>query len=190
MRIIIVLFVMFNFCVNPAQAYDFRKITDDSRIVSALSVLEETGSTEALDRVFTKDKNNKYTQIMFYDLGMISFEYKKHFAMTSTDNFGENYILINTKYKNAPKEALAALIAHESSHRLDKADLNEEIVATVNEVKQWNKSLANNPELGANSDDLLLKRLNNLSKIYNEDGVKAINRQIADNPFYQSELRL
>lgn len=173
--------------VNSAFCYDFKRATDDSRIVSALKVLEETHSGSVLESIFNKDKKGRCTQIIFYNLGMVSYEYKKHYAMTSTDNFGQNYIMINSKYRNAPKEALAALIAHESFHKLEKADLKEEIGATVVEAIQWKKSTQLNPAL-KDSDDPLIKRLNNLVKLYDENGESAINKNITDNEFYKVNL--
>lgn len=173
--------------INSACAHDFKKISDDSRIILALQVLKSTESSDTLESLFTRDKKGNYTKIIFYDLGMISYEYKKHYAMACKDNFGENYIIISTKYRNAPKEALAALIAHEAAHRLEKATLDEEVSATLAEVKQWNKSLAVNSAL-KDSDNELVKRLNNLCELYNKDGEKAISQKITGNGFYKAQF--
>jgi len=173
--------------INSACANDFKKISDDSRIILALQVLKSTESSDTLESLFTRDKKGNYTKIIFYDLGMISYEYKKHYAMACKDNFGENYIIISTKYRNAPKEALAALIAHEAAHRLEKATLDEEVSATLAEVKQWNKSLAVNSAL-KDSDNELVKRLNNLCELYNKDGEKAISQKITGNGFYKAQF--
>ena len=173
--------------VNCAFCFDFKKVTDDTRIVAALKVLEETGSNSVLESVFKRDKKGRFVQIIFYDLGMISYQYKNHFAMTSTDNFGENYIIINSKYRNAPKEALAALIAHESCHKLPRADLKEEIYATTTETLQWIKSTKVNPSL-KEIDDPVIKRLNKLAKLYEEDGENAISESILGNGFYKVNL--
>lgn len=173
--------------INSACAHDFKKISDDSRIISALQVLKSTESYDTLESLFTGDKKGNYTKIIFYDLGMISYEYKKHYAMACKDNFGENYIIISTKYRNAPKEALAALIAHEAAHRLEKATLDEEVSATLAEVKQWNKSLAVNSAL-KDSDNELVKRLNNLCELYNKDGERAISQKITGNGFYKTQF--
>lgn len=183
----ICIFVLLILSANSTYAYDFKKVTDDERIVSALKVLENTDSKDTLERVFQKDKNGKYVQIIFYDLGMISYNYKNHYAMTSRDNFGDKHIIINAKYRNSPKEALAALIAHESCHGADAATLNEEINATVTEAMQWVKSITLNPEL-QESTNPLIQRLNNLCKLYNADGESAISQKITSNEFYKSQL--
>lgn len=183
---ILVLLVLF-FGINSASAHDFKKLSDDSRIVSALQVLKDTESFDTLESLFARDKKGNYTKVIFYDLGMISYEYKKHYAMACKDNFGENYIMISAKYRNAPKEALAALIAHEATHKLEKATLNEEISATLTEVKQWNKSLTINPAL-KDSDNGLVKRLNNLYELYNKDGEEAISQKIIGNGFYKAQF--
>lgn len=186
-------FLMLFFGANFACAYDFKydfnRVTNDERIAAALKVLENTGSTESLKNIFQKN-NGKYTRIIFYDLGMISSAYKNHYAMTCKDNFGEKNIIINAKYRNSSKEALAALIAHESIHSGENPNLEEEIQATVNEANQWNKSLAQNPKLRDDASPLI-QRLNNLSELYGnggEEGVNAISQKITKNEFYRDQF--
>ena len=194
---------MLSFGANCAFSYDYSKVTDDHRIIAALKVFETTDSKDALERVFAKDSKGRYTKILFYDLGMVCFEYKKHFAAYCTDDFGDSVILIHSKYRNSPKEALAAVIAHESTHKIEaqmatknpsktalKTNLSEEIEATLNEVRQWNKSLVNKPELRESNDDTLIQRLNNLAMIYNHSGDRAISENIVNNSFYKEQLKL
>ncbi len=74
---------------------------------------------------------------------------------------------------------LAALIAHESVHLNAKSDLQEELRATIAEIKQWDK----NPHL--NSEHPLVLRLNNLSQLYENGGPAAIRKKIKDNEAYE-----
>ena len=165
MRILFVILLLF-FSLNAAHAYDLKKVTDDTRIVAALKILD----METLEQIF-KDKR---TQIIFYDFGLISYKYKNHFALTSQNS----EIVINAKYRNAPKEVLAALIAHECVHLAAKGDLEEEVSATIAEITQWGVNVYH--------DDMnpLVQRLNNLSQIYAEGGRTAIKRRIMENEFY------
>lgn len=182
---------MLIFAANSAQAYEFKKISSDARIVAALEVLNQTQSFDTLNSLY-HGKDNKVVKVVFYELSMLSYEYKDHYAAASTDNFGDNYILINSKYKNSPPEALAALIAHEATHKLEKATFQEELLATTNEAIQWGKCLQLNPSL-KNLDEtqyLLIKRLNGLSKAYIDAGNtnSLIAQKIEANPFYQKQL--
>ena len=177
---VLVLFVF----VNCANAYNYRKVTDDDRIVAALKVLEDTNSQETLERIFNNSAKHP-VQIIFYDLGMISYEYKNHFATVSDDNFGDVYIIIHTAYRNAPKEALAALIAHEAVHlAYPTENIDNEVKATSAEALQWSKCLAKYPNLKFDSTNLLIARLNGLVEIYNTAGAEGIDKKITSNPFY------
>ncbi len=157
---------MLGFACAAALAADFGKITGDQRIAAALEVLDKS----VLERILQEGQ----TQILFYELGFISYRYKDYYALT-TDN---NEILINAKYRNAPAEALAALIAHESVHFGAQADLDEEATATVAEITQWRA----NPY--PDSTHPLVLRLNSLSELYDQGGHAAIYKRIKDNEAY------
>jgi hypothetical protein len=168
-------------CLNlQVQANEY---TDDVRIISALEVLQEAGATDVFERLDESD-----AKIIFYDLSLMSYSYAKDYAITSTDEYGDNYILINERYRNAPKEAIACLIAHESVHMLPKADFNEEVRAFKKEAETWDNiswRCLNLTNLDENTSRLI-KRLNSLKKIYKIDG--AIEETIRDNSFYNNRL--
>ena len=52
---------------------------------------------------------------------------------------GTLYIYINNKHRNAPPEAIAALLAHEAIHQDEFASLNEETYAWTLEAATWMK---------------------------------------------------
>ena len=176
--IILVLFMCFG--TQEASAYNLNKMTDNQNILSALKVLEDNGQTTVLSRI----ERNK-TKIMFYDLTLISFSYAKHYAVASKDEYGDNYILINSKLKYSPKEALACLIAHESVHELEHATYEEEVRATTTEANTW--QLLKDKVSEKYDNDILVKRLNNLllMKTAGEDN---IGNMIAKNSFYKEQL--
>ena len=126
---------------------------------------------------------------MFYDLSQINFTYCNHFAMNTTDNWGNRYILINSKFKNAPTEQIACLIAHESCHKGKVATLAEETTATRTEAKYWTVLKKRNIAY-ANTE--LTERLNNL---VNLERVSTVNHdyiqdKISNNSFYKEQLVL
>ena len=120
---------------------------------------------------------------MFYDLTMIDYSYANHYAVASTDENGENFILINSKFQNSPKEAIACLIAHESVHVLPQATMAEEVQATTVEVQTWLKVRAN----VTNTNDKLVQREMKLADNYEADNNR-IAQAIASNSFYQAQL--
>ena len=171
------MFIMF-LGVNQAQAANVSKYSDDYKVQAALTVLENIGSNDVFTRL---DKNQ--VKIMFYDLTMIDYSYANHYAVASTDENGENFILINSKFQNSPKEAIACLIAHESVHVLPQATMAEEIQATTVEAQTWLKVRANVTD----TNDKLVQREMKLADNYEADNNR-IAQAIASNSFYQAQL--
>lgn len=174
--------LMFLLSVSKVQAVDFNNYTDDAKISSALELLDGIGSNDVFDRL-----DNSSTRIIFYDLSLMSYSYAKHYAISSTDESGNNYILINEKYRNSPTEAIACLIAHESVHQLSHATLDEEVRATTVEAQIWLR-------LGgiSNTGDALVSRENKLARMYKMSTQRQnlIKESIASNSFYQQQLAL
>lgn len=178
-KIIGLVVLVFLLSVSKVQAVDFNNYSDDAKIVSALAVLDSIGIDDVFDRL---DKSS--TRIIFYDLSLISFSYAKHYAVSSSDESGNNYILINEKFRNSPKEAIACLIVHESVHQLEHANLDEEVAATTLEARAWLKLGSG---LNANLSDSLVNRENKLAKVYKQNQIKEL---ISNNTFYQQQLAL
>ncbi len=175
--LVVLMFIMF-LGVNQAQAANVSKYSDDYKVQAALTVLENIGSNDVFTRL---DKNQ--VKIMFYDLTTIDYSYANHYAVASTDENGENFILINSKFQNSPKEAIACLIAHESVHVLPQATMAEEIQATTVEAQTWLKVRANVTD----TNDKLVQREMKLADNYEADNNR-IAQAIASNSFYQAQL--
>lgn len=174
--------VLFVLSFNQVEASNYNKISDDSKIISALSVLTNVNSQDIITRL-----ENSNTKVMFYDLSLMDFSYAKHYAVASTDENGNNYILINEKFRTSPKEAIACLIAHESIHQLSQATLDEEVRATTTEAQTWLK-VRNT----VTSNDDLTNRLNKLAVMYEQSTANQnlIKIAIGNNSFYQQQLAI
>ncbi len=183
-KMFLVLTALFVLSINQAFAYNLNNFSDDTKVISALKVLENTGS----DDVFSRLEKSK-TRIIFYDLTLISYSYAKHYAVASTDENGNNFILINEKFKSSPKEAIACLIAHESVHQLSQATLDEETLATKTEAQCWLKL---KDYVNASYQDDLVNRLNKLATMYNNSNPSQdlIKISIMNNSFYKEQLAL
>lgn len=182
-KLLLVIIALFLLCSNPVTAANLNKYSNDAKVVSALRVLENVGSQDVITRL---EKSS--TTVMFYDLSLIDFSYAKHYAAASTDENGNNVILINERFKSAPVEAIACLIAHESVHMLPQATLDEETQATLTEVKTWLK-LRNTV---TSFDNELVKRQQKLANVYESSvsGENSIKELIASNSFYQKQLAM
>ena len=166
----------------PVLAGHLDNFTQDTTIKSALVLLENVGAREVFDNL-----QEISAKIEFYDLSAIAPNYANHFAINSVDSFGNRYILINTKYKNASPEEIACLIAHESCHKQAVATYEEEYTATKTEAYYWSR-LKNRAKTYKNS--ALLSRLNNLSDLRSASTANSnlIERKINNSNFYRNQL--
>lgn len=181
-RMLSTLLFMVLFCTASVYSWNIKSFSQDEDIRAALRLLENIGAEE----VFENLQENS-VKIIFYDLSLINYSFRNHYAINSVDNWGERYILINSKYKNASKEEIACLIAHESFHKADRATLAEETLATRKEAYYW--SILKVPgKFYPNSS--LANRLNNLVCLHNDsdNGNDLIEMKIRNSKFYQSQL--
>ena len=179
-KLLIAFIALFVLSINSVQAVELKNFSNDSKIISSLKLLENVGANEVFNNL-TKTKS----KIMFYDLTLIDFSYGKHFAVASTDEYGDNYILINSNFRNSNPEAVACLIAHESMHTLPQATLAEETLATTTEARYWLKLKPTKVK-----KDRLTDRLNNLERlvIASSQNNNLIAQKISQNTFYQKQL--
>lgn len=75
------------------------------------------------------------------------------------------YIYINKKHQDAPKEALAALLAHEAIHQDELNSLNEETYAWTLEAAVWTQLSEDNPGILKISHPLV-ERENVIKKLF------------------------
>ena len=180
----IITMAMLAICSMPAFAGYVDTFTRDTHVKAALILLENVGAEEVFENL---EENS--VKITFYDLSQISYKYMNHFAINSVDNFGNRYILINTKYMNASPEEIACIIAHESFHKLKVATTDEETLATEKEAKYW-ALLKKAGKVYENSP--LLARLNNLVELDNHstETKNLIRERITTSAFYREQLAI
>ena len=173
---------------NVAFAGDFSANTKQPALVEALNRLEAMHNTKVLNVIKGQNSTNRPIRIMFRDMAVLGYGTCE--AVTAKSADGRLVILISSNYKNAPVEAIACLIAHESVHHENTKTYEEEVRAWNTEVKTWVAFTNVNPSLKQN-DSKLVKRLNYLSKLYTKDGnqMTSIANLIASNPAYSSLKR-
>lgn len=180
----IVLLCLVSFSLTPVSAYNVNNFTDDFAVSDALTVLKAASENQVFDNL---EENS--VKIVFYDLSALSYSYKDHFAISGCNNMGDRYILINSKYRNVPKEEIACLIAHESCHKAKVATIEEETLATETEAKCWIQ-LKQQGKAYPNND--LTRRLDSLAYLYETSSVTKNNIQerIVNSPFYREQLAI
>ena len=97
------------------------------------------------------------------------------------------YIYINLKHKDAPKEALASVLAHEAIHQDELNSLNEETYAWTLEAVVWAQMLEINPEI-AKIQHPLVDRENLINKLFVKGNYtdKYIRKSVTSNLGYQN----
>ena len=186
MKKVLLLFVAF-MCLSISQAFAYRAsdFSSDTKIVAAINMLEQAGETDVL-----RNLQRHAIRISFDDLSSIGgVSTSKAYAVSTYNRYGSRVIMINSIYRNAPTEQIACLIAHESCHTKQTADLQEETIATQKEAATWIR-LRNNSK--TYPDSKLTKRLNNLSNLYlaSSSNNNLVKQKIASNGFYRSQLGL
>lgn len=183
-RVLLLAVCLFMLSAAQVSAINVKYFSQDVQIQNALTLLDDAGAKEVFDNL-----QENSVKIMFYDLAQLSYEYKNHFATNSTDVWGNRYILINAKFKNAPAEQLACLIAHESCHKGKIATLEEETTATRKEAQYWAILKKHNVEYAQTT---LLARLNSLSNLEHCSTVShdCIQEKISNSSFYQNQLAI
>lgn len=141
-----------------AYPYNVHHFTSDMKIAQALKLLQDNNGTEILDNLQVTS-----AKILFYDLALLSYKYMYYYAINGESNFGQRYILINTRYKNCTIEELACLIAHESCHKGKVCTTSEEKLAIQTEAKYWIR-LKQSKKVYKDND--LKRRLDKFARIY------------------------
>lgn len=119
------------------------RCTREESILKALRLMESSPHAQAsLSKIV-----HKPMRILFKDMRMLNKALKNYDALSWISYQGEQVIFINEKHRNAPPEALAAMIAHEAMHEDEFNSVNEEVAGWTFEAQTWTEMKARNPEL-------------------------------------------
>jgi len=168
---------------NTIQANDFADNTANSRIAASLYMLNDLGQRDVIALLKGQNVTGRPVRIMFRNLDIYGCGNCE--AFTTKTKAGSLVIFINEVHKDAPLEAIACLIAHESQHHTMTNTKQEELRAWLKEVSTWNAFVRKDP-LVAHSTHPLVKRENKIAKLYLRDNGKggAIEQVISQNPVY------
>ena len=97
---------------------------EDTNIEKAIKLLKECEYKEPYNTIKGNNPDNKQIKVTFKNLKNIDEQYENFYALGwRIDN--DLYIYINEKHKEAPVEAIAALIAGQSVHTDREISRNE-----------------------------------------------------------------
>ncbi len=171
--------------INAAFATDFTANTTNPTLTTALNKLESIGKDDVINVIQGQNSTGKPIKILFRNLAVYGQGTCE--AVTGKTASGSLVIMINNIHEDAPVEAIACLIAHESVHHANTKTFAEELRAWTKETMTWIAFTQENPDLKI-SDSKLVKRENYLAKLYAQDGnqTTSIEHIIATNSAYQN----
>ena len=171
---------------TEAYAKKYKKVTKDGAVMQAMELMQTVNiSKYSYNALMDNNLTEKPVKIEFKNISEINPEYASFDAL-GWKKKGKLYIYINEKHRNAPPEAIAALLAHEAIHQDEFASLNEETYAWTLEAATWMKLTEKNPT-ARNSVSSLVIRENMLMKLFEKGDYtnKYIKKAEYTNPGYK-----
>ena len=164
----------------------YEKVTQDINLIKAIELLDKTTGKYSKEAILGKNLTNRPIAIEFLNLATINPMYM-NFDALGWKKKKNLYIYINEKHKDAPIEALSAILAHEAIHQDEHNSLNEETYAWTLEAAVWTQLSDENPELETISHPLV-ERENVINKLFlrGDYTSKYIHKFVVTNKGYQN----
>lgn len=164
----------------------YKKCTEERVVIDALELLDGTAGEFSKEAILGNNLSEKPVRVEFANLANFNPTYANYDAL-GWKKKNRLYIYINQKHKDAPKEALAAVLAHEAVHQDELNSLNEETYAWTLEAVVWAQLIEANPEV-AKSSHPLVDRQNLINKLFVKGNYtdEYIRKSVVSNLGYQN----
>ena len=166
----------------------YKKVTKDGAVMQALELMKSVSIAQySYNALMGNNLTEKPVNIEFKNLAEIDQKYASFEALGwKNEKKNKLNIYINEKHRNAPPEAIAALLSHEAIHQDRLSSLNEETYAWTLEAAVWMKLTEKNPS-AEKSPSTLVTRENMLKKLFIKGDYtnKYIKRAVFSNPGYK-----
>ncbi len=150
--------------INDETYKKYKNVTDDPNLIMAVELLSKTTGSYSKEAILGKNLSQKPMKIEFLNLSSINPLYANFDALGWKEK-KRLHIYINEKHKDAPIEALSAILAHEAIHQDEENSLNEETYAWTLEAAVWTQLSEDNPDLEKISHPLV-ERENVIKKLF------------------------
>lgn len=164
----------------------YKDVGKDEVFYVALDMLKDTEGMFSRNAILGNNLSEKPVRIEFRNLSEINAEYATFDAL-GWKKGNKLYIYINTKHKNAPAGAIAALLAHEALHQDEYNSLAEETYAWTMEAVVWNEILKLYPESNQEQYPLVVRE-NTLKRLLEKGNYtnKYIKKAVLSNSGYKN----
>lgn len=172
--------------ISDAVMRQYKQSTKDLKLIQAAETLKGTLGDYSRRAILGENLTGKPIKVEFKDLSELNPAYAEFDAL-GWKNRGRLNIFINIKHQNAPKEAIAAVLAHEAIHQDELNSLNEETYCWTLEAAVWTQLTDDNPEL-ENISNALVDRENTIKRLFVKGGYtkKYIRKSVISNAGYQN----
>lgn len=171
--------------LTDAVMKQYRGSTKDIRLIYAAETLKGTVADYSRRAILGDNLTGKPIKLEFRDLAVLNPKYADFDALGWKQK-GRLHIFINIKHQYAPKEALAAVLAHEAIHQDELNSLNEEVYCWTLEAAVWTQLTDDKPEL-TDISSALVSRENTIKKLFVKGNYtsKYIRKSVLSNAGYQ-----
>ena len=172
--------------ISEEKYKEYKKVTEDPNLIQAIEKLQDTTGKYSKEAILGKNLSNRPIKVEFLNLSTINPMYM-NFDALGWKRKKNLYIYINEKHKDAPIEALSAILAHEAIHQDEHNSINEETYAWTMEAAVWTQLTEDNPELEKISHPLV-ERENVIKKLFvrGDYSSKYIYKFVVTNKGYQN----
>ena len=132
--------------VTDEMMKTYKHVTDDVNVIKALEIMNRTSGEYSKNAILGKNLTEKPIKVEFSNLSLINPIYA-NFDALGWKKKKKLTIYINQKHKDAPPEALAALLSHEAIHQDEDNSINEETYAWTLEAAVWTQLAEDDPNL-------------------------------------------
>ena len=124
----------------------YKPISSDMKIIDAMELMKTSPAIGSYEMITGDNYTEKPIKVEFENLSEIKKKYSNYDAVNRKKR-GTLYIYVDKRHKNAPPEAIAALVSGIPVHINDKKDsVNEESYAWAVEAVVWGYLSRKNPE--------------------------------------------
>ncbi len=172
---------------TDAYSKKYKRVTKDGAVMQALELMQSVNIAKySYNALMGNNLTERPVKIEFRNISEIRPEYASFDAL-GWKKKNTLYIYINEKHRNAPPEAIAALLAHEAIHQDEFASLNEETYAWTLEAAVWMKLTEKNPSVLRHPSPLVTRE-NMLKKLFEKGDYtsKYIKKAVYTNPGYKN----
>lgn len=169
---------------NDSLKKTYKGVTKDTHIMEALELMKGGLGDFSRRAILGNNLSGKPMTISFEDLSKFGQAYT-NFDALGWKKKEKLYIYINKKHEDAPKPALAALLAHEALHQDDFNSLNEETYAWTMEAAVWTQLSTKDPQYNDSTHPLVVRE-NHLKKLFIKGNYtnQYIKKTVYSNPGY------